>query len=172
MQKYVKSCSGDCIACNHCCKGCQREHYKLAKQIYANPYKAVNNGEIAYNDIHLSQMAQEGLNVTADLPVHPTFLYESLWNVVVLSVLLFMFKRRKFDGQNFLTYISLYGLGRFFIEGLRTDSLYLGNFRISQIVAVITFLIGALSIIYIIKEKNCVVTLPVSSLNDEKTENF
>ena len=120
----------------------------------------------------LSQMAQEGLNVTADLPVHPTFLYESLWNVVVLSVLLFMFKRRKFDGQNFLTYISLYGLGRFFIEGLRTDSLYLGNFRISQIVAFITFLIGALSIIYIIKEKNCVVTLPVSSLNDEKTENF
>ena len=120
----------------------------------------------------LSQMAQEGLNVTADLPVHPTFLYESLWNVVVLSVLLFMFKRRKFDGQNFLTYISLYGLGRFFIEGLRTDSLYLGNFRISQIVAVITFLIGALSRIYIIKEKNCVVTLPVSRLNDEKTENF
>lgn len=120
----------------------------------------------------LSQMAYDGLNVTADLPVHPTFLYESLWNVVVLAVLLFMFKRRKFDGQNFLTYISLYGLGRFFIEGLRTDSLYIGDLRVSQIVAASTFVIGALAIIYVLKEKNCDVTLPVSSVSDEKIENF
>lgn len=118
----------------------------------------------------LSQMAADGLNVSAAVPVHPTFLYESLWNVTVLAILLFMFKRRKFDGQNFLTYISLYGLGRFFIEGLRTDSLYIGDFRISQLVAALTFVFGSLAIIYILKEKNFPVTKPLLKEYNKKTE--
>lgn len=116
----------------------------------------------------LTELASDGINVSPDLPVHPTFLYESAWNVVVLIVLLLLFKRRKFDGQNFLTYISLYGLGRFFIEGMRTDSLYIGAFRISQIVAAITFFAGFLAIIYTLKEGNCSVTLPPDKEYNEK----
>ena len=115
----------------------------------------------------LAQMAARGMDVVPDIPVHPTFLYESAWNVLVLLVLLFLFRHRKFDGQNFLTYISLYGLGRFFIEGLRTDSLYIGNFRVSQIVAAVTFLAGALTIVYILKEKKLRVTKPIVNIYNE-----
>lgn len=108
----------------------------------------------------LAQMASEGMNINPDMCVHPTFLYESLWNVGVLAVLLIMFKRRKFDGQVFLTYITLYGLGRFFIEGLRTDSLYLFNFRVSQVLALVTFAAGLCIIIYNLKNGRGSVTKP------------
>lgn len=74
-----------------------------------------------------------GMTTWAD--VHPTFLYESLWCIGVLCVLLWLYRKKKFDGQIFLSYVLLYGLGRVWIEGLRTDSLYLGPVRISQIVA-------------------------------------
>ena len=57
--------------------------------------------------------------------VHPTFLYESVWNLCVFFFLLCFSKRKKFKGQIFLLYLGLYGLGRFFIEGLRADSLML-----------------------------------------------
>ena len=67
--------------------------------------------------------------------VHPTFLYESVWNLVGLLLLHFLSKKRKFDGQVFLMYLAWYGLGRVWIEGMRTDSLYLGSIRISQLVA-------------------------------------
>ena len=75
----------------------------------------------------------EGLNQLA--PVHPCFLYESLWCLVGFILLHLYMKHRKFDGEVFLIYIGWYGLGRFFIEGLRTDSLYLGQIRVSQLVA-------------------------------------
>ncbi len=78
------------------------------------------------------------IEMTADKPVHPCFLYESLWCFIGLAVLLFISKRRKYDGQIFLTYVFWYGLGRFFIEGLRTDSLMLGNLRISQVLAAVS----------------------------------
>lgn len=73
--------------------------------------------------------------------VHPTFLYESLWNAAGFIALHFISKKRKFDGQIFLTYIGWYGLGRFFIEGLRTDSLYILNtdIRVSQLLAITCF---------------------------------
>jgi len=72
--------------------------------------------------------------------VHPTFLYESLWNLIGFILLHFYSKRRKFRGELFLMYIAWYGLGRSFIEGLRTVSLYLGNtdIRISQLLAIIS----------------------------------
>ena len=59
------------------------------------------------------------------IQVHPTFLYESLWNLGVLLVLLFLTlkKKKKFDGEIFLGYLLLYGIGRFWVEGLRTDQL-------------------------------------------------
>lgn len=74
--------------------------------------------------------------------VHPTFLYESLWNFITLIVLLSFFKKKKFDGQIFLSYITAYGIGRFMIEGLRTDSLMLGPVRISQAVALVCVVAG------------------------------
>lgn len=73
--------------------------------------------------------------------VHPTFLYESLWNLVGLAILLIVaWKFRKFHGQVFFTYLFWYGLGRFWIEGLRTDSLYLFHtgIRVSQMVALVS----------------------------------
>ncbi len=69
---------------------------------------------------------------------HPTFLYESLWNAVGFALLHFISKRRKYDGQVALGYVAWYGLGRTFIEGLRTDSLYWGPFRVSQMLAALS----------------------------------
>jgi len=69
-------------------------------------------------------------------PVHPCFLYESLWCIIGFFLIHFLVsKRRKFDGEVFLSYLAWYGLGRVFIEGLRTDSLMLGNLRVSQVLA-------------------------------------
>ena len=73
---------------------------------------------------------------------HPTFLYESVWNALGFVLLHFLSKKRKFDGQVALGYMAWYGLGRTFIEGLRMDSLYLGNFRVSQLLAAGTCFIG------------------------------
>lgn len=84
--------------------------------------------------------------------VHPTFLYESLWNLLgVLGVYLFAkFIGKKYDGQLILLTFGWYGLGRMIIEGLRTDSLYIGNtgIRVSQLLAGIVFLVFAGLLIY------------------------
>ena len=66
---------------------------------------------------------------------HPTFLYESLWNVAGFVLLHFLSKKRKYDGQIALGYAAWYGMGRALIEGLRVDSLYWGPFRVSQVLA-------------------------------------
>ncbi len=66
---------------------------------------------------------------------HPTFLYESLWNLAGFVGLHFLSEKRQYDGQIALGYVAWYGLGRTFIEGLRTDSLYIGDFRVSQLLA-------------------------------------
>lgn len=70
--------------------------------------------------------------------VHPTFLYESLWNAVGFVLLHYLSKRRRYDGQIALSYAAWYGLGRAFIEGLRTDSLWWGPFRVSQLLAAVS----------------------------------
>ena len=70
--------------------------------------------------------------------VHPTFLYESLWNAIGFVALHFLSKKRKYDGQIALGYAAWYGLGRAIIEGLRADSLYWGPFRVSQLLAAIS----------------------------------
>ena len=70
--------------------------------------------------------------------VHPTFLYESAWNALGFVILHFLSKRRKYDGQIALGYAAWYGLGRAFIEGLRTDSLWWGPFRVSQLLAAVS----------------------------------
>lgn len=74
--------------------------------------------------------------------VHPTFLYESLWNLLGFLIINALYKKKKFDGQIVLMYVSWYGFGRMFIEGLRTDSLPIGIFRVSQIVGFLCFAAG------------------------------
>ena len=69
---------------------------------------------------------------------HPTFLYESVWNLVGFVLLHFLSKKRKYDGQIALGYVAWYGLGRTFIEGLRTDSLWWGPLRVSQVLAAVS----------------------------------
>lgn len=89
--------------------------------------------------------------------VHPTFLYESLWNflgLAIITVVFYKLKAKKFDGQVLLFYLGWYGLGRFMIEGLRQDSLYIGNVRVSQLVAILCFMVaGALFVYFTIKIK-------------------
>lgn len=69
---------------------------------------------------------------------HPTFFYESLWNFTGFLLLHTLSKKRQYDGQIALGYVAWYGLGRAFIEGLRTDSLYWGPFRVSQLLAAVS----------------------------------
>ena len=73
---------------------------------------------------------------------HPTFLYESVWNATGFLLLHFLSKKRRFDGQIALGYLAWYGLGRAFIEGLRTDSLYIGSIRVSQLLAAVSCVVG------------------------------
>lgn len=77
---------------------------------------------------------------------HPTFLYESLWNLTGFVLLHFLSKKRRYDGQVALGYAAWYGLGRAMIEGLRTDSLYWGPFRVSQVLAAVSC-IAAVSVL-------------------------
>ena len=84
------------------------------------------------------------------MEVHPTFLYESLWNLAGFLLLAFVIARhRKFDGQIFLSYIGWYGLGRAWIEGLRTDSLYFFStgLRVSQVLAIASFAAAAILLV-------------------------
>lgn len=83
--------------------------------------------------------------------VHPCFLYESVWCLLGFIFLhIYSKKLRTFDGEVFLLYVAWYGLERFFVEGLRTDSLMAGDFRISQIIAAVSF-IAALIVFVIFK---------------------
>ena len=83
---------------------------------------------------------------------HPTFLYESLWNLVGFIALHFFSKKRKYDGQIALCYVAWYGLGRAMIEGLRTDSLWWGNFRVSQVLAAVSCL-AAVVVLFLLSRK-------------------
>lgn len=100
--------------------------------------------------------------------VHPTFLYESLWNLLGFVLIHCLYKKKKFDGQIVLMYISWYGFGRMFIEGLRTDSLMVGSFRISQVVGFLCFVIGAvlLTVFLIRAHKKEVLSAAVASSSE------
>lgn len=76
--------------------------------------------------------------------VHPTFLYESIWNVIGFVLINVLWNKgiKKFDGEVGLWYVTWYGFGRMFIEGLRTDSLYVGSIRISQLIGFLCLVVG------------------------------
>lgn len=77
---------------------------------------------------------------------HPTFLYESVWNIIVFILLLMLKRYNPVRGEVFLTYVITYSIGRFFIEGMRTDSLYLGPLKQAQFLSVL-LIIGAFAVI-------------------------
>ena len=87
------------------------------------------------------------------IEVHPTFLYESLVTFTLFIVLILMSNKRKFKGQIVLIYLIVYSFARMIIEGLRTDSLMLGNMRVSQVLSLIIFVISIG--LYIKKKINC-----------------
>lgn len=99
--------------------------------------------------------------------VHPTFLYESLWNVVGLIILLLLRKANLHRGEIFFGYMIWYSVGRFYIEGMRTDSLYLiGELRSAQVVSILSIIIALVAIIY----RRLKVRPVVRYLDDEKKD--
>ena len=102
--------------------------------------------------LYLPQFIIDGMNI-GGIYYHPTFLYESLWNLLGF-ILLLIIRRIKWTKIGFMTafYLMWYGIGRFFIESLRTDSLMIGGFKAAQIVSIIMFIIGLL-IVMILSRK-------------------
>lgn len=92
------------------------------------------------SDISASILAhiEEGMNY---IQVHPTFLYEGLWNLMILLLMMWLWKHKRFDGEVALLYFGGYGLGRFWIEGIRTDQLHIGNtgIAVSQLLGISLF---------------------------------
>ncbi len=93
--------------------------------------------EYLYFNVYYPENTTIVTNRATEMIAHPCFLYESLWCLLGFIILHLYSKHRKFDGEVFLGYIGWYGLGRFWIEGLRTDSLYIPGteFRVSQVLA-------------------------------------
>ena len=120
------------------------------------PVDAVRYSEITSNMI---EHMEEGVNY---IQVHPTFLYESLWNIGVLILMLLLWKWKRYDGEVALLYFGGYGIGRFWIEGLRTDQLQIANtgIAVSQMLGLLLFIAAIITeiimsvIIYKKKQKN------------------
>lgn len=94
-----------------------------------------HGGPVTYAFIkHFPAFIQKGMYIDGTY-YHPTFLYESIWDLCVFITLIIMLKKTRQFGIVFFSYIGLYSIGRFFIEGLRTDSLMLGPLRIAQVVS-------------------------------------
>jgi phosphatidylglycerol:prolipoprotein diacylglycerol transferase len=101
--------------------------------------------QLPVSSVRAEDLTEELLNHTVLIDgvtyvqVHPTFLYESLWNVMILILLLVFFNKRSFEGEVFLWYLLGYGIGRFWIESLRTDQLLLPGigYPVSRVVAVL-----------------------------------
>ena len=97
----------------------------------------------------------EIINNVSYIQVHPTFLYECLWNIAVLIIMILTFKKTSFYGQTFFTYLLGYAIGRFWIESLRTDQLQIfgGKIAVSQMLAAIIIIVSIICIIVIEKKK-------------------
>ena len=106
---------------------------------------------VDYINSHQQEFAENGIQMNPDLPVHPTFLYESVWCLLGFVVLFIVCQKfHKFDGQLILGYGIIYGLERTVVEGLRIDSLYIGdtNLRVSQLVSLALVLVCTIITIY------------------------
>lgn len=109
--------------------------------IVENAYAGKEKAMAAIMEIRNNPVVRNGVTY---ISVHPTFLYESLWNLILLILMLLRTKHKKFDGEIFLLYLFGYGLGRFWIEGLRTDQLFLFNtpIAVSQLLSAL-LMVGA-----------------------------
>ncbi len=96
----------------------------------------------------LQNLSNNGVAVNPEQPVHPTFLYELLWNLVIFAFLMWMRRHKKFNGEVFCFYFIGYGIGRAVIEGLRTDSLMIGSLRVSQLLSVIFIIVFSIIVLY------------------------
>ena len=109
----------------------------------------ISEGTTAYLEKVQPTLAAQGIMVDPAMPVHPTFLYESAWCLLGYILLQLYFNRRKFRGEIACLYLIWYGVGRFFIEGLRTDSLEIvAGLRTSQLVALVSVVAGVIIIVY------------------------
>ncbi len=111
----------------------------------------------------LAETIVEGTNY---IQVHPTFLYESLWNLALLAILFFYRKKRHFPGEIFCLYITGYGIGRFWIEYIRTDRLYIGNTKIPVSMVVSVGMILAAGVIAFIQYRRTKPETPQVRLED------
>lgn len=112
------------------------------------PIEAVRRSDISQT---ISDHIIEGTNY---IQVHPTFFYESCWNIALLLILLYLVRHRLFKGQVTLTYLGGYGIGRFWIEGLRTDQLWIPGTQIavSQVVAIALIIVAIVGYVLGIKK--------------------
>ena len=110
------------------------------------PLDAVRSSDVT----ELMMEHMEVIDGISYVQVHPTFLYESLWNAGVLLLLLWWRKRKKFEGEVLLLYLFGYGVGRFWIEGLRTDQLLIpgANLPVSQVLAIVLVIVSGILILY------------------------
>lgn len=136
------------------------------------PWGMISEGTRNYLASVQDTLAAEGVTVDPNLPVHPTFLYESLWCLAGFVVLALLIRRRRFNGQLFLGYVIWYGIGRFWIEGLRTDALMVtGTLRTSQLVALVSVLVALILMVIGLRRARghqLMVTLAVSDLRRQK----
>lgn len=112
------------------------------------------------------RMGIRKLGMAETIYVHPTFLYESLWNVIGFTLINIFYKKKKFNGQIILEYACWYGLGRMLIEGLRTDSLYIGSLRVSQILAGVGFVLSATFLVILLVRHKKLAAAGVIGEND------
>lgn len=110
------------------------------------PWGMTSDKVVDYISQNYAVFAEKGITMNAATPVHPTFLYESIWCIFGFVILFIVCQKfKKFDGQLILGYGIIYGLERAVVEGLRTDSLYIGstNLRVSQVISLVLVLFCA-----------------------------
>lgn len=107
-----------------------------------------HGGPVSYDFIkHFPSFIQKGMHI-GGVYYHPTFLYESIWDLFVFIMLMVILRKNKKKGIVFFTYLGMYSIGRFFIEGLRTDSLMFGPIRVAQLVSLCGIAIWILFLIF------------------------
>ena len=131
------------------------------------PWGMISESTQQYLQAVQETLAAQGMTVDPSMPVHPTFLYESIWCGLGFLLLWRYSKHRRFHGEMTLLYIMWYGFERFFVEGLRTDSLMVGNVRISQAVAALS-VAAALVLWVILRRKYRGMPLAIPALPGEE----
>lgn len=128
----------------------------MNREVFGDYYNGLISMQIPISDVRDSSDITE--NIASHIPeganyinVHPTFLYESLWNLFLFALLLIYRKHKKFDGELCLLYLGGYGLGRFVIEGIRTDTLLIPGtaLPVSQVLALVMVIFAVVTDIFV-----------------------